>query len=93
VIYTNAPEVYDGFSTVTVAVVGSDRRGNPVRQVSIDVGDFLWQTGRYDSGMHVWTFVGPGEPPPDHHLRNKEGYRCTFDEFVRFGDWKHLKGE
>jgi hypothetical protein len=82
VIYTNAPECYDGFSTVTLAVVGSDRKGNPVRKVEIDERDFAWQTGRYGSGMYPWTFVGPGDSA-DWQLRSIEGYRCTFDEFVK----------
>jgi hypothetical protein len=88
VIYTEAPEEYDGFSTRTLSVWGVSRRGNPVRKVYLDDGDFLWQTGRYDSGMHAWTLVGPLDPDPDRHLRTKDGYRCTFNEFVKLGDWK-----
>lgn len=74
-LYTAAPLDYDGFSTVTVRVVGRDnRRGNPVREVMMQRRDYDWQTTRYDSGMCSYTNA-----------------RMTLADYVRFGDWTLAK--
>jgi hypothetical protein len=55
-LHTSAPEAYDGFSTKTVRVVGTDlKNGNPVREITIDEKDYDWQTSRYGSGNHRFT--------------------------------------
>lgn len=55
-LFTAAPDAYDGFSTRTVRVVGKDnRRGGPVREVTVERRDYEWQTGRYGSGMCSYT--------------------------------------
>jgi hypothetical protein len=70
-LFTAAPLDYDGFSTVTVRVVGRDnRRGNPVREVTMHRRDYDWQTARYDSGMCSYTHP-----------------RMSLADYVRFGDW------
>ena len=49
-IFTTCPESYDGFGTKTVEIVGSDRRGNPIRLVNADPNHSDWQISRYRSG-------------------------------------------
>ncbi len=54
VVYTTAPEAYDGFGTRTLAeVAGTDRRGKTIRKVGIRPNAWEWQTQRYGSGMHA----------------------------------------
>ncbi len=54
VVYTTAPEAYDGFGTVTLAeVAGIDSHGRAIRKVGIRPEHWDWQTQRYGSGMHV----------------------------------------
>ncbi len=71
-ILTDAPEVYDGFGTKTIGIVGTSKRhgGNAVRRVAIERDHFEWQTGRYASGSYYYT-----------------SERCPVESWVRFGDW------
>jgi hypothetical protein len=58
VLYTSAPENYDGFGTRTLAVVGHvghSRHKEPVRKVAIEKEHLEWQLGRYGSGLHTST--------------------------------------
>jgi hypothetical protein len=54
--YTNAPIDYDAFRTETVVFTDKcDATGRPIRQVEIDCPSYLWQLGRYQSGLYqVW---------------------------------------
>jgi hypothetical protein len=49
IVYTNAPEDYDGFGTVTKGVVGQTERG-PMRMVQTVEEHHGWQLNRYYSG-------------------------------------------
>jgi hypothetical protein len=52
--YTTAPDVYDGFGTVTVVVgAGETSKGTLVRAVLVLKQHWDWQTGRYASGLHM----------------------------------------
>lgn len=53
-LYTDAPEAYDGFGTVTEAQTGLRTRRGPIRIVRVEDAAFSWQTMRYSSGMHLW---------------------------------------
>jgi hypothetical protein len=51
--YTDAPESYDGFGTVTLETLKtSSRRGKSVRLVAIQKQNENWQIPRYASGNH-----------------------------------------
>ena len=53
--YTTAPQVYDGFGTYTVAVVGT-ARNLPIREVRTPEQHAEWQRSRYSSGLFfAWT--------------------------------------
>jgi hypothetical protein len=54
-LFTEAPTAYDGFSARTVAVVGTSKRGNPVRKVTVERRDHEWLVSRYASGMYATT--------------------------------------
>jgi hypothetical protein len=53
ITYTTAPVDYDWFGTETVKVVGKDKRGKVIRQVSSDPNRAEAQRGRYMSGLHM----------------------------------------
>lgn len=57
IVYTTAPEVYDGFGTTAIdPAAGTDNRGRVLRKVGIRPDAWKWQTSRYASGMHrAWT--------------------------------------
>ena len=50
--YTTAPEVYDGFGTTTIRIIGLFD-GKPVRLVETPPEHVDWQRCRYASGMHL----------------------------------------
>ena len=79
-LLTSAPEVYDGFGTATVAVLGVDTFSkHPVRAVSVDTQHYGWQVTRYQSGNHRHTDA-----------------RVNVATYLKFGDWRlsldHVKG-
>jgi hypothetical protein len=53
VVYTTAPDAYDGFSTRTEAEDVGQTCGKQVRRVSMEERDYVWQTSRYASGLHM----------------------------------------
>jgi hypothetical protein len=53
ITYTTAPEAYDSFGTKTLAIIGTDSRGNSVRKVASQARHAEWQRGRYGSGLYM----------------------------------------
>ena len=53
ITYTDAPEAYDGFGTVTLAVAGRTEK-RPVRKVDTPEQHVEWQRMRYGSGMNLY---------------------------------------
>jgi hypothetical protein len=51
IVYTTAPEAYDGFGTVSEEIVGT-LDGKPLRRVRMHAEHATWQTQRYGSGMY-----------------------------------------
>lgn len=51
--YTTAPEDYDWSWSKTVRVVGTDKRGRPIRLVSTEKSRVEAQRDRYASGLHM----------------------------------------
>lgn len=92
IAYTDAPEAYDGFGTTTLQVMGKTssrcvrHAHGAIRKVAIHPEHLRWQTTRYESGMYVWTFLGPGEIARPS-LRASDGYRVSYDQLVKLGDW------
>lgn len=54
IVYTTAPESYDGFGTKTLEVTDYiDDKGKPVRKVEIPFKNIEWQKNRYLSGNYA----------------------------------------
>ena len=51
VVWTTAPEAYDGFGTQTLEECGTIY-GKPLRRVVIEPSNYVYQTSRYGSGLH-----------------------------------------
>lgn len=47
ILYTTAPEAYDGFGTATIKHEGK------IRKVKIQMTHYKWQTMRYKSGGYL----------------------------------------
>jgi hypothetical protein len=72
-LFTDAPEAYDGFGTVTLEIVGKTTRpraGLPVRKVRVEIDHRDWQLNRYDSGSCAHT-----------------GWTASLDMFIETGYW------
>jgi hypothetical protein len=51
IVWTTAPEAYDGFGTQTLEESGVFY-GKPLRRVAIEPSNYVYQTSRYRSGLH-----------------------------------------
>lgn len=53
VIYTSAPEAYDGGGTFTDKTLNGSTMRGPMRRVVVQPENLNWQSMRYASGMHL----------------------------------------
>ncbi|MGA7122392.1 MAG: hypothetical protein WBY94_19975 [Polyangiaceae bacterium] len=51
IVWTTAPEAYDGFGTQTIEACGT-LYGKVLRRVVIEPSNYVYQTSRYGSGLH-----------------------------------------
>lgn len=53
IIYTDAPESFDGFGTFTLDTGYGETAKGPIRQAAVHQDYLDWQTARYGSGMYL----------------------------------------
>jgi hypothetical protein len=53
ILYTDAPECYDGFGTRTLESHAGTYGGKRVRKVEVEAQALGWQQGRYGSGLYL----------------------------------------